>query len=304
MRKEKAFVIVIFLVSIFFFLGIAQAKKPDNPVPPQDDLQTQIDQLRVDLTAAQNEISNLQTDLSTAQSEISTLRTDLTTAQSTISSLQAELSIAQTEISVAQDEISLISTNPALLLGPYVSIEEIELNNLTGPHLIFTGLNIHVRSGYGNTPECDGLLNECPPVTGLGNLIIGYNEISELEPNPPRSGSHNLIVGPGHTYMATGGFVAGFTNFIGANYASVSGGEHNGASAQCSSVSGGEDNNAYGGNSSVSGGNHNDAVGFNSSVSGGVFNRAIGDVSSVSGGEERSAPNDFNWAAGNFLEAN
>jgi hypothetical protein len=108
----------------------------------------------------------------------------------------------------------------------------------TGSEVYFTGCNVHVVSGSGVT---DGEIN------GLGNLIIGYDE-----PPPPglpqslKRGSHNLVVGPGHSYSSYGGFVAGSMNSVTAPNASVSGGRNNVASRRYSSVSDGESNVAEG----------------------------------------------------------
>jgi hypothetical protein len=41
---------------------------------------------------------------------------------------------------------------------------------------------------------------------------------------------------------------------------------------------------------------------YTSSISGGYLNVANGLASSVSGGENRTAPNDYNWAAGALFE--
>lgn len=109
----------------------------------------------------------------------------------------------------------------------HVTIEQNEINGLKGPHIFFTGVNVHIRSGLGATDDAG---------SGTGNLIVGYNE--NFTGNP-RTGSHNLIVGPGHDYRSCGGFVAGFSNTISGRYASVSGGAENTASGNVSSVSGG-----------------------------------------------------------------
>jgi hypothetical protein len=94
--------------------------------------------------------------------------------------------------------------------------------------MTFTGVNVQIVSGSGAT---DG------PVNGTGNLIIGYNE------NPgDQSGSHNLVVGQGHTFTNYGGFVAGLGNTVGGPNASVSGGQGNTAYAGWSSISGGMSN--------------------------------------------------------------
>jgi hypothetical protein len=55
----------------------------------------------------------------------------------------------------------------------FVTVENGPINSLAGPHLIFTGANVHIRSGSGETD--DGDERDLPP-TGLGNLIVGYNE--------------------------------------------------------------------------------------------------------------------------------
>jgi hypothetical protein len=147
-----------------------------------------------------------------------------------------------------------------------------------GQDFVFTGVNVHVRSGSGYT---GGTIN------GLGNLIVGYDEarISGSD----KSGSHNLVVGQNHNYTSYGGFVAGYQNTITGLFASVSGGQYNTASGWYASVSGGSGNLASGYRSSVSGGADNTAGGDWSSVSGGYDNTASGDYASVSGGKENIA---------------
>jgi hypothetical protein len=56
--------------------------------------------------------------------------------------------------------------------------------------------------------------------------------------------------------------------------------------------------------SSVAGGAGNRAEGIQSSIAGGEENVTSGFRSSVGGGQNRSAPNDYNWAAGSLLEPN
>jgi len=82
--------------------------------------------------------------------------------------------------------------------------------------VFFTGCNVNIRNG----------LNKTESLNGLGNLIVGYNEQQPDSTLPlyDRSGSHNLGVGPQHTYSSMGGFVAGLANTIGSRYTSVSGG--------------------------------------------------------------------------------
>ena len=189
---------------------------------------------------------------------------------------------------------------PALLdLANYVSVNLSTIKELSGPHIIFTGANIHIRSG--RVPALTYGTN------GVGNVVIGYNGTVISPDEPPiasgeRSGSHNLIIGDGHRYPSAGGFLAGFGNTVTAGAGSVSGGVLNTASGVASSVSGGAVNTASGGHSSVSGGVSNTASGVQSSVSGGDTNTASGSRSSVSGGADRTAAGATNWTAGSLAE--
>ena len=164
----------------------------------------------------------------------------------------------------------------------FVYVETDEIRGVTGPHWIFEGVNVHVRSGSGNTHDsCDSLHDpdfpNCESLTGLGNLIIGYNEPlppAGARPRNIRTGSHNFVMGDFHTYSSFGGFVVGINNKVTAEYASVCGGANNEASGALSSVSGGH------------------------------LNTASGIGASVSGGRDREAPDEVNWAAGELFEEN
>jgi len=233
----------------------------------------------------QNRVAALEATVATQQTEIETLQTDLTNAQNIISQLES---------------------NPVLALEQCVSFDGTNtLNGVIPPHVIFDGCNIHVRDGTGSTSGEEG----------LGNVIIGYNEDSDT-PND-RTGSHNLIIGPQHTYSSFGGFVAGSDNSIIApfssvsggvsnlargDFSSVSGGLSNVARGDFSSVSGGLSNVARGPGSSVSGGVSNEASGQQSSVSGGLSNEASGQQSSVSGGLNHTASGVHDWRAGSLFE--
>ncbi|MGA8660600.1 MAG: hypothetical protein WB586_31185 [Chthoniobacterales bacterium] len=102
------------------------------------------------------------------------------------------------------------------------------------------GANIHIISGMGTT-------NDNGNPSGLGNLIIGYDEgpdvlgFSALNAGD-RGGSHNLIIGRGNrfTNLAFGGLVAGELNTISAEGNTVSGGFNNTAGGQFTVVIGGQ----------------------------------------------------------------
>ena len=162
----------------------------------------------------------------------------------------------------------LVKANPALALGPYVAVDPNPENGLAGPHVIFYGANVHIESGSGQTVD----------TTGLGNLVIGYDEDSfnpaVIDAN--RSGSHNLVVGRQNMFTASAGIVAGQANFISSVFATVTGGQCNAAGGTlfpglvCVTLST----------------DTSDAA----SVSGGVFNYAFGFASSVSGAYLASWP--------------
>ena len=120
------------------------------------------------------------------------------------------------------------TTNPALTeLAKYVKVEPGTVNGLTGPHVIFHHANVHVESGTAPTA-----------VPGLGNLIVGYNEMPTIQ-GWSRAGSHNLIVGPSHSFSSTAGAVFGISNVISAEHATVLGGNQNRAGGASSSILGG-----------------------------------------------------------------
>jgi len=157
--------------------------------------------------------------------------------------------------------------------------------SVIGPNIIFSGANIHIDSASGSTDDNGNR-------TGLGNLIIGYDEAPGSQPltgfplNPgDRGGSHNLVIGRFNrfTQAAFGGLVAGEVNTISNVSASVTGGDQNAATGAHSTVNGGEANTA-GQWASVSGGDFSTASGLYTSVSGGANNTASGYGASVSGG--------------------
>jgi len=167
----------------------------------------------------------------------------------------------------------------------------------------FTGVNVQIVNGEGNTRSTNG----------FGNLIIGYNEPSNRL--GMRTGSHNLVMGFANDYTQHSGIVVGAENIIQGAYAtvlggggniasgyssSVTGGVSNIASGELSSVSGGYANTASGHSSSVSGGIKNTASGQWSSVSGGAFNTASGQASSISGGTYNSARGAYSSVSGGY----
>ncbi len=183
-------------------------------------------------------------------------------------------------------------------LADFVLVEYEGINGLVGPHVIFEGANLHIRSGYGAT-------NDGGSPSGLGNLIIGYNEAREyatrdilngifgilagncmpiqdpwnfdLDSGPGmtipgchdsivqqsrRAGSHNLIVGDYHNFNSYGGIIGGVFNATDeyAVGASVLGGNFNMATHPLAMIVGGTGNRAHAHASTILGGRINKTV--------------------------------------------
>jgi len=184
-----------------------------------------------------------------------------------------------------------------LQMADHLRYEEGPINSLSGPHIIFSGANVHVWNGEGRRAE---------DINGLGNLLIGYNICPEgYQPSGVcdpmdigRGGSHNLVIGHGHQYSNRNGFVAGFQNIISGLSVSVSGGRYNEASGRDASISGGYENIASGDYSCVSGGAENQTIGSYSSVSGGLLNRAWDDYTSILGGNSNATHGSYSSVSG------
>lgn len=118
----------------------------------------------------------------------------------------------------------------------------------SGNNLFINGANVFIRNGLGATVN-NGF-------NGLGNLIVGYNEVrGQGTANPDvRTGSHNLIVGVGANYARNASIITGINNSSGNNFASVYGGTGNYANAVYSSVVGGYNNTTSGGWATILGG--------------------------------------------------
>jgi hypothetical protein len=163
--------------------------------------------------------------------------------------------------------------------------------------ITITGANVHLVNGLGSTDCFDREqfepIPDCP--NGLGNLIVGYNELREVSELPTdavnnsgedlnvRTGSHNVVVGRLHNFSRFGGLVVGDRNTISGEFAVVSGGVGNTANGDFAVVSGGFANTASGQTSVVSGGQVNTASG-------------LGAV--VSGGQNITQETEFGWSAG------
>jgi hypothetical protein len=239
--------------------------------------------------ATPGQVQDFANAIATLQGLVATLQAQVTTLQGQQATTNSAIALLQSRLATVQSDVTTIQTSNAQALNECVSVSHDTLNGLIGPHVLFTGCNVHIRSGSGRT---DDFVGGGGTLTGLGNLIVGYNEEPEFLPRlqpGDRAGSHNFVLGLGHRFLKSGGLVAGLDNTVSGRYASVSAGFLNTASGDASSVSGGFSNTASEANSTVSGGSFNKASGNLSGVSGGVFNTASGDNSFVSGGAQNTA---------------
>jgi hypothetical protein len=216
--------------------------------------------------------------------------------------LSEEISRGTVIVAALQHQINLVESNPALQLGPFVTVDPNPEIGVRGPNITFKGANIHIVSGSGATDDnIDGSGN---PAIGLGNLIIGYDEDPGVENSlgsnehslmpGDRGGSHNLVIGRWHKFTshAFGGIVAGELSVIAAEGASVLGGWGNsisgGLSAMDGSILGGLNNKTTNQFATIAGGQENISSGVTSVVCGGYLNNAFGNSSIILGGEQNS----------------
>ncbi len=182
-------------------------------------------------------------------------------------------------------------------LRGFLSLQD---DNQGNPAVVFSGVNVHINNGEG----------ESKSINGVGNLIIGYDEPGEdgapicsdgrfdnaddcslaggVFAAVHKSGSHMLVIGPAHNYSRAVGMVTGKINTVNGDF-SFAAGTSNRASGESSAVTGGTGGIARGVSSSIAGGNRGIATGNFSSVMGGQNNIAFGDGSIVVGGASNTA---------------
>jgi hypothetical protein len=209
--------------------------------------------------------------LMAAQADAATIPEEIATLQAQVAALQSQVTTLQNQLTVAR---------PVLALAPFVSVDPNPEVNVRGPNIVFKGANIHIESGSGATDDHGNR-------TGLGNLIIGYNEAPNGLLQGERGGSHNLVIGKLNSFTqgAFGGLVAGEGNTISNEGVSISGGINGIASGLFSSISGGASSTASGSQSSITGGFFNTASGQTAVVTGGESNVASGQGTVIVGGQ-------------------
>lgn len=177
----------------------------------------------------------------------------------------------QTTLDAIEARLSELESDRSALQARVDELEQtLDGVTRTDDTLRFTGMNLQLVNGQGQTSSANG----------LGNLTVGYNEEARAQ-----TGSHVVAIGPRHSFTSWGALVAGDNNTVSGAYSSVTGGENGTASGLFSTVTGGTGNTASGWASAALAGSGNTASGDMSAVSGGVISQASGPHSSVSGGD-------------------
>jgi len=119
------------------------------------------------------------------------------TTSDALPSIEARLAALETNMTDLKTRVITLETENAALKNLLADVSR------NGNDIYIDGANLHIRDGSGDTAG---------QVNGLGNLIIGYNEIIGSGDN--RTGSHNLILGSRNNYGSYGGLVAGYNDTI------------------------------------------------------------------------------------------
>lgn len=212
----------------------------------------------------------------------------------------AGLLVAQQE-QIASLEEQLLGQEQAIAsLAPLLSLVPVAERSSFGQDTWnLSGLNVRLDNGAGTTY---GVSN------GLGNLILGYNESEgghrDAEGNfmdgEVRVGSHNLVVGAGHTYGSNGSLLGGYNNSLFGQGSAILSGQASLATGTWSAILGGLDNRATATNTCISGGHSNTASGDRASVSGGLLNISAGIATSILGGQYMQVSEQYETASGQY----
>lgn len=216
--------------------------------------------LEAAVTALTSAVSTLQSEnagqaalLQSQAAAISSLNSALASAQASLTQQSASLSALQTalnkEVADRKTYADGVGTSTLASAKTYADgkvapvADKLIHFSRSGDEVYITGANLNIRNGTGLPYQ---------RLNGLGNLVIGYNDLRASGNN--RTGSHNLVMGFQQNYSQAGGLLLGAVNSSAGHYASVLGGTGNTAGGLYAVVVGGYDNQASGNWSSVLGG--------------------------------------------------
>ncbi len=179
------------------------------------------------------------------EADNATLTTQLNNLQNSVQANTSNITSNHNAITDPNSSINLRLTN----LDTRAAALETKTADMSIVHLTYEGqsyktvrfshVNVQIVNGTGATDtSTDGNFTVG---TGLGNLIIGYNEEADNTTVYPsnRTGYHNLIVGSVNNYTSYGSVIFGKANTVESKYSTVTGGYGNKAAKPFSSISGG-----------------------------------------------------------------
>lgn len=161
----------------------------------------------------------------------------------------AEARIDALEAASEGTQADVAAYAPVLDLLNYVTVDPAE------NAVVFSGANVFVQNG-----ELATATNNA-----LGNLIVGYDEDDGAD---FKLGSHNIVVGPSHSYSGIGSIVGGENNASMHNYGGLIGGSHNTVSGSWAAAVGSHDSFVSTSTAVVVGGSFNTVNGENAVVVG------------------------------------
>lgn len=187
-------------------------------------------------------LANLEATVTALTQAVTSLQAENAAQAASISSLQVALNQALAGAKAYSD--GLLATAKTYADNKVAPVaDKLTHFSRNGNEVYITGANLNIRNGSGATYQA---------VNGLGNLVVGYNELRGS--GNTRTGSHNVILGFNQNYSAAGAIMSGAVNNSTAHFASVIGGTGNTSGGLYSVVVGGYDNQATGNWSTVLGG--------------------------------------------------
>ncbi len=128
--------------------------------------------------------------------------------------MQSTITALQTQVLNLQSELAEVQSHVVVGLNDYVIVDD------TAHTVNISGANLQVTNGLDANP--DNWLGQ-ESTNGLGNLIIGYNELTGINNTHIRTGSHNLVIGPDHSYSGYGNIIGGLSNTVNGKYSACIG---------------------------------------------------------------------------------
>ena len=124
-----------------------------------------------DIAALQAAIASMQGQLAAQQVAIDSLNTTVASQQTAIDSLNTTVASQQATIGTLQSQMSAVQGSSVMALAANLDMIDVPDPNLAGVTYRtaqFRGINVRIVNGLGSTTTANG----------LGNLTVGYNEIS------------------------------------------------------------------------------------------------------------------------------